>query len=165
MTRTSLSRYPCPIARAADAVGDKWSLLIVRDALVGVTRFSHFKARLGVSANILSERLNALVDAGVLDRRPTRPGVQRVEYILTEKGRDLAPALIALLQWGQRWAFPPGRSPVTVRARDSAEPLAPIALTTPSGRALTPSDLEIVATDAAPKATQDSYAALKARQI
>lgn len=164
MTRTSLARYPCPIARAAEAVGDKWSLLILRDALVGVRRFSDFKARLGAATNILTERLNALVNHGVLERRPVRPGVQRVEYHLTEKGLDLAPALIALAQWGERWAFEPDQAPVILRHRPSGEPLAPIALCTQSGAPAALSDVELVPTSAAPDITRQSYAALKARQ-
>ena len=165
MTRTSLARYPCPVARAAEVVGDKWSMLIVRDALMGVTRFSDFKVRLGVAANILTERLKVLVDAGVLHKRPVRPGVQRVEYVLTEKGRDLAPVVIALLQWGERWAFKPGQTPVTVQAKDTGEPLAPIRFQTASGHALDVSDLELIATAAAPDTTRRSYAALKARAL
>jgi DNA-binding HxlR family transcriptional regulator len=164
MTRTSLARYPCPLARAAETVGDKWSLLILRDALAGVRRFSDFKTRLGVSTNILTERLNTLVEAGVLSRQPTRPGVSRVDYALTDKGLDLAPALIALWQWGERWAFEPGQSPVTVRTRDTHEALAPVQIQTKSGAAVRLVDLEMAATDAAPTITQDSYAALKARQ-
>lgn len=135
----------------------------MRDALVGVTRFSDFKARLGVSTNILTERLGGLVEAGVLDRHPVRPGVKRVDYVLTEKGRDLAPALIALLQWGERWAFEPGRSPVTVQAKDTGERLASLRFQTRAGRELGVDDLEMVATEAAPAVTRQSYTALKAR--
>ena len=133
----------------------------MRDCFGGVRRFSDFKARLGVSTNILSERLNALCEAGVLDRRPTRPGVSRMEYRLTEKGRDLATMLIALWQWGERWAFAPGQSPVTVRAKDTGEGLAPLTLQTQSGRALALNDLEMVAAPAASAITRKSYDALK----
>jgi len=164
MTRKSLARYPCPLARAAEVVGDKWSLLILRDALAGARRFSEFKTRLGVSTNILTDRLNALVEAGVLSCQPVRPGASRVDYGLTEKGLDLAPALIALWQWGERWTFEPGQSPVTVRTRGAHQALAPVQIQTTSGAAVSLADLEMVATDAAPKITQDSYAALKARQ-
>ena len=163
MTRTSLANYPCPLARAADAVGDKWALLVLRDALAGVRRFSDFKARLGVSTNILTERLNHLVEQGVLDRKPVRPGVQRVEYHLTEKGLDLAHALVALWHWGERWAFEDGQSPVAVQTRDTGEPLGPLQLQTKSGRPVTLADIEMVPTDAAPQATRQSYAALKAQ--
>jgi len=164
MSRTSLSRYPCPLARAADVVGDQWSLLVLRDALAGVRRFSDFKARLGVSTNILTARLNALVDAGVLDRHEIRPGVQRYDYQLTEKGLDLVPVLIALWQWGERWAFEPGHSPVTVRVRDTGEALGPLALKTASGRDVSMLDIEVAPTRAAPDVTRRSYADLNAKQ-
>ncbi len=163
MTRTSLARYPCPLARAAEIVGDKWALLVLRDGLAGVRRFSDFKARLGVSTNILTERLNHLVDAGIFVRRPVRPGIQRVEYHLTEKGRSLAHALVALWQWGERWAFEDGQSPVTVQARDTGEALGPLQLQTASGRPLSITDIEMVPTKAAPAITRQSYSALKAQ--
>lgn len=163
MTRTSLSRYPCPVARAADIIGDPWSLLILRDALAGVRRFSDFKTRLGVATNILTARLAALVDHGVLAKRETRPGVQRHDYVLTEKGLDLVPALIALMQWGERWAFEPGESPVTVRVRDTGEALAPLSLRSKSGQAVALSELQMIPTEHAPEVTRQSYAALAAQ--
>ncbi len=164
MTRTSLARYPCPLARAADLVGDKWALLILRDALAGVRRFSDFKTRLGASTNILTERLNHLVEAGILHRKPVRPGVQRVEYHLSEKGMSLVHALLALWQWGERWTFEEGKSPVTVQARDTGEKLGPLQLQTVSGRPLSITDIEMVPTEAAPAITHQSYAALKAQK-
>lgn len=163
MTRTSLSRYPCPVARAVDVIGDPWSLLVLRDAIAGVRRFSDFKTRLGVSAKILTDRLTTLVEQGVLVRQATTPGKQRFEYELTDKGRELAPALIALMQWGERWTFEPGRSPVRLSVRETGEALAPVRLETASGREVEVSDLEMSATDAAPEITRQSYAALKAR--
>lgn len=163
MTRTSLSRYPCPVARAVDVIGDPWCLLVLRDAIAGVRRFSDFRDRLGVSAKILTDRLNRLVEQDVLERHETSPGKQRFEYALTPKGRELAPALIALMQWGERWTFEPGRSPVRLGVRDTGEALAPIRLETASGREVQVSDLGMSATDAAPDITKRSYAALSAR--
>ncbi|WP_440958965.1 winged helix-turn-helix transcriptional regulator [Oceanicaulis sp. LC35] len=163
MTRTSLSRYPCPVARAVDVIGDPWCLLVLRDAIAGVRRFSDFRDRLGVSAKILTDRLNRLVDQDVLERQETNPGKQRFEYELTAKGRELAPALIALMQWGERWTFEPGRSPVRLSVRDTGEALAPIRLETATGREVQVDDLEMSATEAAPDITKHAYAALKAR--
>ena len=93
----------CSIARALELVGERWTLLIVRDALfAGVTRFNDHQHNLGIATNILKSRLDALIDAGIMQRQ-TAPSGQH-EYVLTDKGRDLLPALIALTHWGDRWA-------------------------------------------------------------
>lgn len=99
----------CSIARALDVVGERWSLLIIRDALfAGVTRFSDFQHNLGVATNVLTSRLDTLVAAGIMERRRYCDHPAQYEYPLTEKGRDFAPALIALTEWGDRWASPDG---------------------------------------------------------
>ena len=99
----------CSIARALEVVGERWSLLIVRDAVfAGVTRFSDFQHNLGVATNILKARLDAFVETGIMERRRYSERPEQFEYVLTDKGRDLAPALIALTQWGDRWAAPDG---------------------------------------------------------
>jgi DNA-binding HxlR family transcriptional regulator len=97
----------CSIARALEIVGERWSLLIIRDALfAGVTRFSDMQVNLGIASNILAARLDAFVDAGIMERRPYSDQLEQYDYVLTDKGRDLAPALIALTLWGDRWASP-----------------------------------------------------------
>ena len=98
----------CSIARALELVGERWSFLIVRDAVfAGVTRFNDFQHNLGIATNILKARLDGFVEAGLMERRA--PGGQSgQEYVLTDKGRDLAPALIALTEWGDKWAAPDG---------------------------------------------------------
>lgn len=99
----------CSIARALDVIGERWSLLIVRDALfAGVTRFGDFQHNLGVATNVLAARLDGFVNAGIMDRRRIQQRPEQFEYLLTEKGRDLGPALIALTFWGDRWAAPAG---------------------------------------------------------
>lgn len=99
----------CSIARALDVVGERWTLLIVRDALfAGVTRFNDFQHNLGVATNILTARLDRLVAAGLMEHHRCSERPTQYEYLLTEKGRDLAPALIALTAWGDRWASPDG---------------------------------------------------------
>jgi DNA-binding HxlR family transcriptional regulator len=97
----------CSAARALELVGERWSLLIVRNALfAGATRFNDF-LRLGVSTNILASRLDGFVGAGIMERRTGAvPG--QSEYVLTRKGRELAPVIIALTEWGDRWAAPDG---------------------------------------------------------
>lgn len=99
----------CSIARSLEVVGERWSMLIVRDALfAGVTRFNDFQHNLGVATNVLKARLDGFVDAGIMERRRVSEDSEQHEYVLTDKGRDLAPALIALTEWGDRWAAPDG---------------------------------------------------------
>jgi len=105
----------CSIARALEVVGERWSLLIIRDALfAGVTRFSDIQHNLGIATNILTTRLDGFVAAGLMERRPYSAQSDQHEYLLTDKGRDLAPALIALTEWGDRWAAP-GEPPILYR--------------------------------------------------
>lgn len=112
MKRTSLENYPCSIARALDVVGEWWAPLILRDVAYGLRRFGEIQEDLGISANVLADRLDALVAAGVLERIVYQQRPERHEYRLTEKGADAIPALLALMQWGDRWAWPDGRGPV-----------------------------------------------------
>jgi DNA-binding HxlR family transcriptional regulator len=98
----------CSVAQCLEVVGEWWSLLIVRDAFLGVTRFDDFQARLGISRNILNQRLNHLVDNDILKRVPYEDHPPRSEYRLTNKGRDLWEVVTAIRQWGDRWAAPAG---------------------------------------------------------
>jgi DNA-binding HxlR family transcriptional regulator len=98
----------CSAARALEIVGERWSLLIIRDALfAGATRFNDF-LKLGLATNILANRLEGFVDAGIMERRSYATNPDHGEYLLTDKGRDLAPAIVALTEWGDRWAAPDG---------------------------------------------------------
>jgi DNA-binding HxlR family transcriptional regulator len=114
MRKTSFKDVNCSVAQFLEVVGEWWSLLIVRDAFLGVTRFDDFQARLGISRNILNQRLSHLVDNGVLKRVRYQDRPPRSEYRLTDKGRDLWPAVTAMRQWGDRWAAPDG-PPVKIR--------------------------------------------------
>ena len=99
----------CSIARALEVVGERWSLLIIRNALfAGSTRYSDFQRSLGIATNILKDRLDSFVAAGIMRRRKYSAQPEAYEYLLTEKGRDFAPALIALTEWGDRWSAPDG---------------------------------------------------------
>jgi DNA-binding HxlR family transcriptional regulator len=99
----------CSIARALEVVGERWSLLIIRNALfAGSTRYSDFQRSLGIATNILKDRLEGFVDAGIMRRHQYSEQPELYEYLLTAKGRDFAPALIALTEWGDRWAGPDG---------------------------------------------------------
>ena len=112
--RTSFEDMTCSVAQCLDVVGEWWSLLIVRDAFLGVTRFDDFQARLGISRNILTQRLNHLVDSEVLTRVAYSDHPPRSEYRLTRKGRDLWHVITAMRQWGDQWAAPAG-PPVETR--------------------------------------------------
>jgi DNA-binding HxlR family transcriptional regulator len=101
---------PCPIARSLDRVGEWWSILILRDALRGVTRFEDFRRSLGVAPNILTRRLTALVEAGMLERHRYSEHPPRDDYVLTDRGRDFRPVLLSLLAWGNRHFAPEGPS-------------------------------------------------------
>jgi DNA-binding HxlR family transcriptional regulator len=114
MQRTSFDGMHCSVAQCLEVVGEWWSLLIVRDAFLGVSRFDEFQARLGISRNILTERLNRLVEHGVLSRVPYQEHPPRSSYHLTEKGRDLWPVVNAMRQWGDQWAAPDG-PPLQIR--------------------------------------------------
>ena len=98
----------CSVAQCLEVIGEWWSMLIVRDAFLGVTRFDQFQSRLGISRNILNQRLSRLVDEGVLTRVPYSEHPPRYDYRLTDKGRDLWPVLTAMRQWGDRYAAPDG---------------------------------------------------------
>jgi DNA-binding HxlR family transcriptional regulator len=108
MRRTSFETMNCSVAQCLEVVGEWWSLLIMRDAFMGVRRFDDFQARLGISRGILNQRLNRLVEQGVLTRVPYQDHPPRHEYRLTDKGRDLWPVVTAMRQWGDTWAAPDG---------------------------------------------------------
>jgi DNA-binding HxlR family transcriptional regulator len=116
--RTSFADLPCAIARTLEVVGEWWSLLIVRDAFLGVTRFDDWQRRLGIARNVLAARLDRLVEEGVFERRLYQDNPPRHEYLLTAKGRDLAPVLQALRSWGDRHAPTPD-GPTTVLVHDA----------------------------------------------
>ncbi|MCC7133157.1 MAG: helix-turn-helix transcriptional regulator [Gemmatimonadales bacterium] len=103
MKWTELHRQPCSVARALSVVGDRWTLLVLRDFFLGVRRFDHFQERLGVTRHVLANRLRRLVEAGVLERVAYQSRPRRYEYRLTAKGRDLYPVIVGLTSWGDRW--------------------------------------------------------------
>jgi DNA-binding HxlR family transcriptional regulator len=108
----------CSVARALEVLGDRWTLLVIRDAFAGVRRFDDFQRGLGIARNVLSDRLGRLVEEGVLERRPYQERPERFEYRLTEKGAGLWRALVALMQWGDRYYAPPAGPPRLVRHRE-----------------------------------------------
>ena len=115
----------CSIARALSVVGERWTLLILREAFRGVRRFDDFRAQLGIARNVLATRLAGLVEHGVLERRPYGSGPVRHEYHLSEKGRDLYPVLLSLLAWGDRWMARGDRPPLTLIHRGCQHEVTP----------------------------------------
>lgn len=103
MRRVSFADMDCGVAQALEIVGEWWTLLIIRDAFFGTTRFEEFHDRLGISRNILSARLETLIEAGVMERATYEEARARCDYVLTEKGMALRPVLAALRQWGDEW--------------------------------------------------------------
>ncbi len=138
--RTRFGDADCPVARSVDAVGDWWSLLIVRDAFDGLRRFGQFQKSLGVAKNILTARLNNLVGQGILETVPAEDGSAYREYVLTAKGRGLFPVLVALRQWSDEFAFAPDEPHYRMVDRKNREPLARLEIRASDGRLLTPED-------------------------
>ncbi len=103
MKWSDLSDNFCPVARAMSVIGDRWTVLIVRDCFLGLSRFEQFQQSLGVTRHILANRLARLVKAGILEKRAYSDRPKRYDYVLTEKGRDLGPALRALKDWGKTY--------------------------------------------------------------
>src|SRR3954452_13292002 len=108
MQRASFREMHCSVAQCLEIVGEWWTLLIVRDAFLGVRRFDDFQERLGISRNVLHQRLTTLVDAEIFDRVLYSERPPRHEYRLTDKGRDLWPVITTMRQWGDKWAAPDG---------------------------------------------------------
>jgi DNA-binding HxlR family transcriptional regulator len=143
LRRTSFEKAECPIARSLDAIGDWWSLLIIRDALMGVRRFSGFQKNLGLAKNILTVRLRALVDQGILMTAPAADGSAYQEYLLTPKGRGVFPVLVALRQWSEEFSFSPGACATLLVDRDSGQPVRKLELHARDGRLLGAGDTEL----------------------
>lgn len=124
-TGLQISSENCSVGRALSVVGERWSLLIVREAFDGVRRFQDFRNRLGIASNLLSTRLDSLVSAGVLERVPYQDpgGRRRDEYQLTERGADLRPVLLALLQWGDKYLADPAGPSIIPRHLACDEPV------------------------------------------
>ena len=114
MKRTPFAAWPCSIARTVDLLGDWWTPLVLRECFYGTTRFDDFERALGIGRNVLTQRLNRLVDEGVMERIPYQQRPLRHEYVLTDKGRDLYPVLLAINSWGDRWLSAESGPPVVL---------------------------------------------------
>ncbi|CAB5703113.1 Uncharacterized HTH-type transcriptional regulator yybR [Delftia tsuruhatensis] len=117
---------PCPVARSLELIGDRWSLLIVRDAFDGISRFGDFQRSLGAARNILADRLRRLVEASVLEMRPAAEGSAYQEYVLTARGLDLFAVIVALRQWGEGHLFAQGEPHSLLLDRQTGRPVPPM---------------------------------------
>jgi DNA-binding HxlR family transcriptional regulator len=124
MKWSAVGDLTCSVARTLSVVGDRWTLMILRDAFLGARRFEQFRA-LGLTKHRLSDRLRRLVHAGVLDRVPYQDRPRRFEYRLTEKGRDLYPVIVSLVRWGDRWMAGDDGPPVELVHRDCGHVVMP----------------------------------------
>jgi len=135
MQRKSFAEMECPMARAIEQMGDGWTLLIVRNALLGARRFQDFERALEIPPNTLSRRLEVLIDFGILERHRYDDRPPREEYWLTEKGRDLASVLLAFAAWGNRWLAPRG-AVIECADPETGRRLEPVVVDRKTGRAL-----------------------------
>ena len=159
MRRKTFARMNCSIARALELVGEWWTMLILREAFLGTRRFHDFQRNLGIARNILSARLKKLVTRGLLERTAAPGGGRRLEYRLTEKGRAFFPVLMALMQWGDRFAACPGGPPVRVVDRETGIEIAEISVTSRDGRPLRASEVAMVPGPGALPATRARFRA------
>jgi len=153
MQHKSFGNLQCPIARSLERVGEWWSILILRDAFQGLTRFDEFQKSLDIAPNMLTRRLKALVEAGLLERRRYSERPPRDEYLLTERGRDFRPVLWSLLVWGNKHFAPEGASVLLVDSKTGA-PADPVLVDRASGRLLTSPEFRSVAGPAADDRTR-----------
>ena len=135
----------CAVARSLEIIGEWWTLLILRDAFFGITRFDDFQARLGIARNILSTRLDTLVDAGVMERRTYDEARNRSDYVLTDKGRALWPVLTAIRQWGDEWVLGAGNEPIQLEHRSCGARTLATPACSECGETLRIEDLKLVA--------------------
>ena len=160
MERKSFGAMPCPIARSLERVGEWWSILILRDAFAGMTRFEEFRESLGIAPNMLTRRLNALVEAGLLERRRYSEHPPRDEYVPTARGRDFRPVLTMLMAWGNKHFAPEGASVHLIDTRTGAA-VDPILIDPTTGDPIKAPEYLMAAGPAAPERTRRRYAAVR----
>ena len=155
--RRRFHRENCSVAQALEVLGDWWTLLVVREAFLGVRRFADFEANLPISKNVLTQRLAHLVEHGVLARVDAGVHGTRYEYELTPSGKDLTAIMTALRQWGDRWVFGEGREPVQVIDRRTGRPIPRLRLLGEDGQPLRAADIEVRPGPGAAPATLARY--------
>jgi DNA-binding HxlR family transcriptional regulator len=158
MRKTRLDSMNCSIAKALDQVGEWWSLLIVRECTQGSTRFDEFQAKLGIARNILTSRLERLVELEILERYPLQERAGAFGYRLTPKGEELYPVLVSLHQWGDKWLT--NKPPVTFVDNTTNEPIEKVSVRGPDGRELSFRDVRFTP---GPGATATTHAVIEDR--
>lgn len=141
--RKSLRSDPCPVARALDVIGERWALLIVRDAFDGMRRFGEFQKSLGVARNILADRLQALVEDDIFTIAPASDGSAYQEYVLTPKGLALFPVVVGLRQWGEAQLFGKDEAHSTLLEKGSGAALPSMQVVSKDGRVLQAGDTQV----------------------
>jgi DNA-binding HxlR family transcriptional regulator len=163
MRRHRFTRENCSVARSLEVIGDWWTLLVVREAMLGTRRFADFAARLPIARNILARRLAHLVRGGVLARVDAGVHGKRYEYELTPMGKDLTTVMTALRQWGDRWLFGEGGEPLLVLDRRTNRPIPRLRVVDERGAPIAARDLVVVPGPGANKRTIARYRALAGR--
>jgi DNA-binding HxlR family transcriptional regulator len=153
--RTSFEGAECPVARSLESIGDWWSLLIIRDAFLGARRFGEFQKSLGLAKNILTVRLRALVDDGILVMAPASDGSAYQEYLLTPKGRGVFPILVALRQWSEEFDDRPEEIATILVDREKGRPVRKLELRSQDGRLLGGADTMLKPSPKARAASSD----------
>ena len=149
------------MARAADILADKWTLMILRDAFFGLSTFSQFQKNLAIARNVLSDRLDKLVEHGILERMQPKPEVDRYQYQLTEAGRELLPLLVVLMQWGDKWIFGSEGEPLVLLDMKHGAPIQKVGIQARDGRFLQARDITFAP---GPNASAELVAAHETRQ-
>jgi DNA-binding HxlR family transcriptional regulator len=156
--RTRFEAENCSVARSLEVLGDWWTLLVIREAFFGVRRFADFEANLGISKNILTARLNHLVEHGVLARVDAGVHGTRYEYALTPRGKDLVTVMTALREWGDRWVFGQGHEPVVLVDRRTGRPVPKLAIRDETGEPIRGAHMEMRPGPGADKRTRKRLA-------
>jgi DNA-binding HxlR family transcriptional regulator len=138
-----LDREYCSLARSLSIVGDRWTLLVLRECFLRVRRFEEFEQRLGIARHVLADRLKKLTDAGVLRKEPYQERPRREEYRLTEKGLELYPVLLALLDWGDKWLAGPEGAPLLRRHKTCGHVSRAVHICSACGEDLNPRDVTV----------------------
>lgn len=166
-----LDKERCSVARTISVIGDRWTLLILRDCFLRVRRFEAFQERLGITRHILADRLRALVEAGVLEKRPYREKPVRYEYRLTEKGLALHPVLMAIVHWGDVHMSGPGGPPMIHRHKTCGHEFHPVTVCSECRAELDPREVRVlpaqreeIASDKAPAAPPKARRVARSRQ-
>ncbi|MEN5174039.1 helix-turn-helix domain-containing protein [Acinetobacter higginsii] len=143
LDKTSVNE-PCPVARCVDVIGDRWSLLIIRDVMDGIHRFGDLQRSLNVARNILSNRLHKLIDAEILEMRAASDGTAYQEYVLTEQGQQLFPVIVALRQWGEQYLFEENEAHSVLIEKSTGKPIPLMIPTSNEGNLLSTSTTKVL---------------------